>query len=543
MKTSACAKRTVVLDICKPYYAQIVALGILTVLESVCQVALAVLMRFVIDSAVSKDGSLVLWGGTLAGDIVALVVLHCWIAWLRGSASDRFCGSLRQDILRSALYRNSSKLYQEHSGALLSRGMEDVHTVCDGVIQALPTLIGQITRLIAAFAATLLIYPPLAIVLLIAAGTVGLVAACLRPVLRKHYRLVRETDETVMAAMQEDFQQLELIQALQIQKSVLARFACRIKENLTEKCRRRFWSVGSNGIVHALIQAGAGLLLLWGATRLSAEVLSYGTLFSMLQLATLFRGPALGISALWTRFAAIDVAAERLQDLLKPADAETVSRQDLTVSAIVFEDVTFTYPGDEHPAIEKLNIYLPLDDWTCLTGFSGKGKSTVFKLILGLYTPEKGKVYLQTDRGRILCDASTRSLFAYVPQDYALFSGTVLENLQLVAPNEEQSRFEAALKIAQAGFVLEMPDGLQTSLGENNTGLSMGQLQRVAIARAILMDRPIFLLDECTSALDAETEKAVLEGLRATGCQALLVTHRPEALEGISGICAVALQE
>lgn len=542
MKTSTCAKRTVVLDICKPYYLQIVVLSILTILESVCQVALAIFMRFVIDSAVSKDGSLALWSGVLAGDIIALVVLHCWISWLRGSAADRFSGSLRQDILQSALCRNESKLRQVHSGILLSRGMEDVHTVCDGVIQALPTLIGQIARLVAAFVAVLLIYPPLAIILLIAAGAVGLVAACLRPILRKHHRLVRKTDETVMAAMQEDFQQLELIQGLQIQKPVLQRFSGHIKANLAQKGKRRLWSVGSNGMVHALMQVGAGVLLLWGATQLSAEVLSYGTLFSMLQLATLFRAPALGISALWTRLAAIDVAAERLQDLLKPADAVSVAERDLSVSAIVFENVTFTYPGDELPAIEDLNIYLPLDGWTCLTGFSGKGKSTVFKLILGLYTPQKGRVYLQTNKGQLPCDQATRSLFAYVPQDYALFSGTVLENLQLVAPDAEDGQLQAALAAAKATFVLEMCHDIHTQVGENNTGLSMGQLQRIAIARAILMDRPIFLLDECTSALDAETEKAVLEGLRATGRQALLVTHRPEALEDISGICTVSME-
>ena len=166
----------------------------------------------------------------------------------------------------------------------------------------------------------------------------------------------------------------------------------------------------------------------------------------------------------------------------------------------------------------------------------------MFKLILGLYTPQSGCVYLETAQGNIPCSEDTRSLFAYVPQDYALFSGTVLENLQLVAPDASASQLEEALQTAQAGFVLEMPDGLRTPLGENNTGLSMGQLQRIAIARAVLMDRPVLLLDECTSALDAKTEKAVLEALKATGRQAVLVTHRPETLENISGITAVSME-
>ncbi|MBO5838019.1 MAG: ABC transporter ATP-binding protein [Oscillospiraceae bacterium] len=542
MKNGISAKGQVVRSICRPYRWQIILLSVLTVLQSVCQVALAVLMRFVIDSAVNKDDNLAFWGIVFVADIILLIVLYCVVSWLRGSATDRFSGTLRQDILQSAVFDQARLLNKEHSGVLLSRAMEDVHTVCDGAINVLPSLIGQIARLIAAVTAVVLLYPPLAIVLLIAVAVVGLGAAWLRPKMRKHHRRVRRTDEQVMAAMQEDFQQLELIQSLQIQQTVLERFDGKIKESLAEKFARRIWSVGGNGLIHTLMQVGAGALLLWGAAQLSVGALSYGTLFSMLQLASVFRGPALGLSALWTRFAAIDVAAERLQDLLKPSRQAAQTEQDIRITAIVFDAVTFTYSGETTPVLEHFSKRLPLDDWSCLTGFSGRGKSTMFKLILGLYTPQSGKVYLETSRGNIPCSEETRNLFAYVPQDYALFSGTVLENLQLVAPNAEQTTYMEVLKAAQAEFVLEMPEGLQTPLSENNTGLSMGQLQRIAIARALLMDRPVLLLDECTSALDAQTEKAVLEALKATGRQAILVTHRPETLENICGVTAVAME-
>ena len=542
MKNGISAKGQVVRSICRPYRWQIILLSVLTVLQSVCQVALAVLMRFVIDSAVNKEDNLAFWGIVFVADIILLIVLYCVVSWLRGSATDRFSCTLRQDILQSAVFDQARLLNKEHSGVLLSRAMEDVHTVCDGAINVLPSLIGQIARLIAAVTAVVLLYPPLAIVLLIAVAVVGLGAAWLRPKMRKHHRRVRRTDEQVMAAMQEDFQQLELIQSLQIQQTVLERFDGKIKESLAEKFARRIWSVGGNGLIHTLMQVGAGALLLWGAAQLSVGALSYGTLFSMLQLASVFRGPALGLSALWTRFAAIDVAAERLQDLLKPSRKAAQTERDTRITAIVFDAVTFTYSGETTPVLDRFSKRLPLDDWSCLTGFSGRGKSTMFKLILGLYTPQSGKVYLETSRGNIPCSEETRNLFAYVPQDYALFSGTVLENLQLVAPNAEQTTYMEVLKAAQAEFVLEMPEGLQTPLSENNTGLSMGQLQRIAIARALLMDRPVLLLDECTSALDAQTEQAVLEALKATGRQAILVTHRPETLENICGVTAVAME-
>ena len=118
----------------------------------------------------------------------------------------------------------------------------------------------------------------------------------------------------------------------------------------------------------------------------------------------------------------------------------------------------------------------------------------------------------------------------------------MLENLLLVAPDADEATRRKALELVQAEFVFDMTEEENTTLRENNTGLSKGQIQRLAIARAILMDRPILLLDECTSALDAETEHTVLRNLKALGKGAILVTHRPEALEELEGINAVSME-
>ena len=185
---------------------------------------------------------------------------------------------------------------------------------------------------------------------------------------------------------------------------------------------------------------------------------------------------------------------------------------------------------------------MPLENWSCLTGHSGKGKSTLFKLMLGLYAPQEGSVYLETDCGEIPCGKETRHLFAYVPQDFALFSGTVLENLQLVAPNADEETIKNAISVAQADYIWNQTYQLETQVRENNAGLSKGQLQRLAIARAVLMERPVFLLDECTSALDAKTEDAVLQNLQKMGKQAILVTHRPEAVEKLDEVSFVSME-
>lgn len=524
------------------YRRHICLLSFLTVLESILQVSMALITRFVIDAALSKNGDLPFWSVMLAADILLLVVTHTGISWYSGSTADRVSAGLRRSILKSAVYSNDTKLQGYHSGELLNRGLEDVHTLCDGVVNAFPAMVGQVTRLVAAFASVILIYPPVALVMLIAAGAVGAMAAGMRPILRKQHRQVRESDEKVMANLQENLQQLVLIQSLEIQKPILSRFWEKLRLNLKIRKKRRAWSVGVNGVINSASSIGSGALLLWGVTRVAAGALSYGSLTSMIQLFSQFRGPVLGLSGLWTRLAAVEVAAERLEVLLSDHDG---CQQELTqlqnVTAVVFENVTFTYPADEAPVVENFSARFPLDGWTCVTGISGKGKTTLFKLLLGLYTPQKGRVYLQTTDGEVLCSPATRGVFAYVPQDYALLSGTVMDNLRLVAPDVDEQRLRDVLSVAQAEFLLEMSGREQTLVGENNTGLSKGQLQRLAIARAVLMDRPIFLLDECTSALDAETEKAVLQGLKRLGKRAILVTHRPEALSDIEGITSVSM--
>ena len=526
----------------RPRLWRIGLLCALALVQAVLQVGMAVIFRYVIDAVLSGDNA-VLWTGLLLGDLLAQVGIHGLYSWYTSSTADHFTVSLRRRLLQTAANSSDVRLEQFHSGQLLSRGMEDVRAICDGLVQALPALVGQIARLVAAFAAVLLIYPGLAGVLLVAGGIVIVGVATLRPVLRKKQKAVRKADEQVMATMQEDLQQLELIQSLDIQEQILYRFEKRQKKSLNARFHQRLWNVGSNGVVNTVSMAGTGALLLWGASKVAEGVLSYGTLTSLIQLLNQFRTPVLSLSGLWNRFVSVEVSAERLSVLL---DVPTKQKQPVQIAdptAVVFENVTFCYSGEETPVVENFSLRLPLEGWTCVSGFSGRGKSTLFKLILGLYKPQTGRVYLETAEGEIPCDENTRHLFAYVPQDYALFSGTVLENLLLVAPDADEATRHKALELVQAEFVFDMSEEENTTLRENNTGLSKGQIQRLAIARAILMDRPIFLLDECTSALDAETERNVLQNLRALNKGAILVTHRPEALETLNGVTAISMEE
>ena len=527
----------------RPQRGAIVLLNLLTVLQAVAQVGLAIVTKSVIDAAVYGNGQLLLWGIILGLLLLSLVVMHALCNWLAGSTADKCVARMRYCLLDAAAHSSKEHLEEYHSGQLLSRDMEDVHTVCDGFVGALPSALGQVTRLVGAFAAVVIMYPSIAPLLILASIFIIAATAVLRPILRKQHKKVRKADEQVMSGLQENLQQIELIQSLQMEETSLQGFDKRLNKSLKRRRTRRFWTVGISSGLSLISQLGTGAVLLWGGLQVAADKLSYGSLTAMLELLALLRSPVVGLSGIWNRFAAVEVSANRLKELLDHQEEAKAPAQDLgKIRAVVFENVSFHYPSDEMPVLENFNARFPLTDWACLTGLSGKGKSTIFKLILGLYEPQQGSVYLECDKGTVPCGQQTRHLFAYVPQDYSLFSGSVQENLLLAAPDADEAQRKKALSVAQADFVWEMTAGDQTQVLENS-GLSKGQLQRLAIARAVLMDRKIFLLDECTSALDAQTEEALLTELAKLGKQAILVTHRPDALQNTPNITFVEMEK
>ena len=186
----------------RPHLGRLWLLCALPVLQALLQVGMALLTRFVIDAALSGS-NLALWGGLFAADLALMILIHGLLQWLTGSIIDKSIASLRHSILRSAVFSTDLRNQGFHSGQLLSRGMEDVHTVCDGVVNALPTLLGQVTRLVGAFAAVLLISPPVAGIMALAAVLVGAAAAVARLGLKRMHLLVRKKDEIVMSKTNE----------------------------------------------------------------------------------------------------------------------------------------------------------------------------------------------------------------------------------------------------------------------------------------------------------------------------------------------------
>ncbi len=501
----------------------------LTGLRSVLAVALALASRGVLNNPPGGQ-SFALWCAALLALSLLIPLLSAGISAWYGRVTDKCTSDLQRTLLLLLQSKDCESVNRYHSGHLYSRLTGDCRTVCERYTSLYPGLAGKAMQLCTAFAALAALKPLLAA--LLAAGGVLAAAAGLafRRLLKNRHMAERRAGERLTAKLQETLEHLELVRSVTEPNENARRFERCQNDWLGARTALRRLSIGGWTGFSLLIYLGSGAVILWGALSIRNGTLNIGDLTAILQLIALFRSPVTGLTGVQSQLAAVDAAQERLLELCslpdEPAGEEIPA--DAVPQALVFQTVSFAYDGEERPVLQNFSARVPLDRWTCLTGASGRGKSTLYRLILATYRPQSGKVILETDKGNYPCSAASRRFFGFVPQTPTLFSGTLRENLLLAKPGAGEDELRAALHTAACEFVDTLPQGLDTPLGENGQGLSAGQRQRVAIARALLSGAQVLLLDEITSALDRETETVVLNNLKERIPAALAATHRPE---------------
>jgi ABC-type multidrug transport system fused ATPase/permease subunit len=263
------------------------------------------------------------------------------------------------------------------------------------------------------------------------------------------------------------------------------------------------------------------------------------TLF--LQLASSLSGSFSALVSLVPSAIIAATAAGRIMELTRIPTENTVHQEEIQELLkngngirINAENVDFSYQNGK-TIFKDVNFYADAGEIVAFVGPSGGGKTTLLRLLLGMMTIQKGNIALCDDLSGSTFSASpsTRKLFAYVPQDNTLFSGSIADNLTITNPEATEDMLIEALKTACAyDFVSALPDGVYTRVGENGNKLSKGQIQRISIARALLSDAPILLLDEATSALDVKTEREMLKNVMNAkkGRTCIITTHKASVL-------------
>lgn len=310
----------------------------------------------------------------------------------------------------------------------------------------------------------------------------------------------------------------------------------RLSEGAFEAARS---ATGARGALTAfgifLVFSSVVAVLWFGARDVGAGIMSAGTLSQFVLYAVLAAGALGEMSQVWGEIAQGSGAAERISELLREKitvspPANPLPLPDPARGEIIFDTVTFAYPTRaEHNAVEHLSFKVKSGERIAIVGPSGAGKSTLFSLILRAYDPQKGEIRLDNLAIQSVDPKALRQRLAVVPQDPIVFADTVAANIRYGRPEADDEAVRQAASAAHAlDFILALPRGFDTSIGERGVTLSGGQRQRVAIARAILRDAPVLLLDEATSALDAESERLVQDALDRLmqGRTTLVIAHR-----------------
>ncbi len=471
-----------------------------------------------------------------------LIVSQLGLSLLESSLVERCKGRLemifKQHMLDEVMKKDYSKVSKYHTGELQNRMFNDVTVVTDGITNIVPNIVYFSVKLICAFSYLVVIDKIFALFFLVGGIVVFLLMGMFRGTIKRLHKEVQETEGKTRSFIQEAVMNLLVVKSFVVEDKI-SKDAEELQEiNYKAKMKRRFFSITANAGVSSVFSLGYVFAIVFGAYRLLNGAMTYGTVTAILQLVNQVQTPFTNLSTIMPKYYALIASGERLMEIcnIQNEDVENETEIDVdntykNLKSISFNNVSFGY--DRELILDNTSFDINKGDFIAIMGISGIGKSTILKLLLGVFKVENGEINLNLVNQTIPADNKTRKLFAYVPQGNMLLSGTIRENLTFINSDVTEEEINEAVRIScSKQFIDELPLGLETVIGEKGMGLSEGQLQRLAIARSLLSKSPVLLLDEATSALDEETEKQFLTNLKQMkNVTCIIVSHKKAALD------------
>ena len=443
----------------------------------------------------------------------------------------RVLRKVRDQLYRHVQYLSLSFHTTAKTGDLVVRVISDVGMLQDVAVTALLPLTAKVLIVTGMIALMFVLNWKLALIAVAVLPLFWLRTVTLTRRIQEVAKNQRRQEGAMAAAAAESISAIKTVQALSLEEKFAATFAAGSEQSLKQDVKGKRLSATLERSVDVVI-AIATALVLWAGTRLvlSGEITAGDLLVFLAYLKSAYR-PIQDFTKYTGRVAKAAAAGERVIDLLERVpdvcDSPTATRAPAFTGRVQLEDVRFAYHHDQ-PLLRDIRLEVQPGQHVALIGPSGSGKSTLVSLILRLYEPQHGRVRIDGRDIREFTLESVRSQISVVLQDNLLFAGTLRENIACAAPGVTETEITAAAKLANAHeFILALPQGYDTPVGERGVTLSHGQRQRIAIARAAIRNAPILILDEPTTGLDKPSERAVLDALERvyTGRTTFLISH------------------
>lgn len=529
-----------ILKICKSQIPTLAFLIAVNIIHGVTSVFFANFSKNVIDGAtVMKDTGYII---KFALALLGVVILQMSLSIIRSCVSERCKGRLdivlKHHLLDVIMKKDYSTVTSYHTGELQNRMFNDVNIVTDGFTKILPQGIFFVTKLVSSLIYLIVLDKIFALVFLIGGCIVFAVTQLFRKQLKALHKKVQETEGKTRSFIQETVSNLLVVKAFSVEDKIQEQTDKLQEENFIAKIKRRNFSIYANTGLNTVFSVGTVFAVAFGAWRILTGGMTYGDVTAMIQLVNQVQSPFASLSGIMPQYFSMIASAERLMEIDSIKEENQINECPIDVDKtykelreISFENISFKY--DRDIIFDNTSLTVKKGDFVAITGISGIGKSTLLKLLLGVFTAQSGCITLKTTDGEIAVDKNTRRLFSYVPQGNMVVSGTIRENLTFINDDVTEDEIAQAVEVSCAKqFIDELPRGLETVIGEKGLGLSEGQIQRLAIARSLLSKAPILLLDEATSALDEKTEKQFLTNLRQLeNMTCIIVSHKKAAIE------------
>ena len=506
------------------------------VVGSACQAAAPLIARQILDNVILHHRSpMAPWLGALVG----IGVLIFLAAHLRRYQGGRVALDVQYD-LRNAMYDRLMELdFASHdrmpTGQLVSRANSD-STLVQGLLSFFPNVSGNVLLLVASLVIMVVLSPLLAIVSLIVAPALLVVSYRMRSQIFPATWDGQQKEGEVAQIVDEDVNGVRIVKAFGQERRELQRLANSAQRLYGSRMRAVRLQARYQPVLQALPTLGQVAVLGLGGWLALHHQITLGTFLAFSTYLTSMMSPARMLAGMLTIAQQARAGMERIFDLLdsRPAIQDAPGAIDLPRidGEIRFHQVGFGYRS-ETPVLRGFDLTVAAGETVALVGPSGAGKSSVAALIPRFYDIDQGAVLFD---GHDIRDVSLRSLRGQIGvafEESFLFSASIRQNIAYGRPDASQDEVEEAAQVAQAHeFILKLPAGYDTVVGERGLSLSGGQRQRVALARALLTDPRVLILDDATSSVDSKVEEAIHQGLRQVmhGRTTLLVAHRQSTL-------------